>query len=61
MAVDRLVPSHDAEDLIALTCDIGDEVLDPIVEAHEKAEACPEGVFAQLGAAGLVIARGLTS
>jgi alkylation response protein AidB-like acyl-CoA dehydrogenase len=29
-------------------------VLDPIVDAHEKAESYPEGVFAQLGAAGLL-------
>jgi alkylation response protein AidB-like acyl-CoA dehydrogenase len=54
MAVDRLLPSQDAEDLIALTRDIADKVLDPIVDAHEKAETYPEGVFAQLGAAGLL-------
>ncbi len=38
MAVDRLLPSQEAEDLIALTRDIADKVLDPIVDAHEKAE-----------------------
>ncbi|GAC1646179.1 MAG: acyl-CoA dehydrogenase family protein [Mycobacterium sp.] len=54
MAVDRLMPSQDAHDLIALTRDIADKVLDPIVDAHEKAEVYPEGVFAQLGAAGLL-------
>jgi alkylation response protein AidB-like acyl-CoA dehydrogenase len=54
MAVDRLLPSQDAEDLVALTRDIADKVLDPIVDAHEKAETYPEGVFAQLGAAGLL-------
>jgi alkylation response protein AidB-like acyl-CoA dehydrogenase len=54
MAVDRLLPSQDAEDLIALTRDIADKVLDPIVDAHEKAETYPEGVFAQLGATGLL-------
>ncbi len=54
MAVDRLLPSQDAEDLIALTRDICDKVLDPVVDAHEKAETYPEGVFAQLGAAGLL-------
>ena len=54
MAVDRLLPSQDAEDLITLTRDIADKVLDPIVDAHEKAETYPEGVFAQLGAAGLL-------
>jgi len=54
MAVDRLLPSQEAEDLIDLTRDIADKVLDPIVDAHEKAETYPEGVFAQLGAAGLL-------
>src|ERR1700676_5341101 len=54
MAVDRLLPSQEAEDLIALTRDIADKVLTPIVDAHEKAETYPDGVFAQLGAAGLL-------
>jgi len=54
MGVDRLLPSQEAEDLIALTRDIADKVLDPIVDAHEKAETYPDGVFAQLGAAGLL-------
>jgi alkylation response protein AidB-like acyl-CoA dehydrogenase len=54
MPVDRLLPSEDAVDLIALTRDIADKVLDPIVDAHEKAESYPEGVFGQLGAAGLL-------
>jgi len=48
------VAVQDAEDLIALTRDIADKVLDPIVDAHEKAETYPEGVFSQLGAAGLL-------
>src|SRR3954462_4572743 len=54
MTVDRLLPSDDAADLIALTRDICDKVLDPIVDAHEKSETYPEGVFAQLGVAGLL-------
>ncbi|OBK76419.1 acyl-CoA dehydrogenase family protein [Mycobacterium sp. 1164985.4] len=54
MAVDRLLPTPDAEDLIALTREIADKVLDPIVDDHEKAERYPEGVMAQLGAAGLL-------
>ena len=54
MPVDRLLPSDEAADLIALTRDIADKVLDPIVDAHEKAETYPDGVFAQLGAAGLL-------
>src|SRR5699024_5492249 len=51
---DRLLPSQEAADLIALTRDIADKVLDPIVDEHEKAETYPDGVFAQLGAAGLL-------
>ena len=54
MSVDRLMPSQEAEDLIALTRDIADKVLDPVVDAHEKAETYPEGVFGALGAAGLL-------
>lgn len=54
MAVDRLLPSVEAHELIALTRDIADKLLDPIVDAHEKAETYPDGVFAQLGAAGLL-------
>ncbi len=54
MAVDRLLPTQDAEDLIALTRDIAEKVLEPIVDAHEKAESYPAGVFAALGSAGLL-------
>jgi alkylation response protein AidB-like acyl-CoA dehydrogenase len=54
MPIDRILPSEDADDLIALTRDIADKLLDPIVDAHEKSETYPDGVFAQLGAAGLL-------
>ena len=54
MPVDRLLPSDEARALIALTRDIADKVLDPIVDEHEKTETYPDGVFAQLGAAGLL-------
>ncbi|WP_395309055.1 acyl-CoA dehydrogenase family protein [Mycobacterium sp. AMU20-3851] len=54
MPVDRLLPTPEAHELIELTRDIADKVLDPIVDKHEKAETYPEGVFAQLGAAGLL-------
>ncbi|HEX5145192.1 MAG TPA: acyl-CoA dehydrogenase family protein [Mycobacterium sp.] len=54
MPVDRLLPSDEAAELIALTRDICDKVLDPIVDEHEKSETYPDGVFAQLGAAGLL-------
>jgi len=54
MAVDRLLPTQEAADLITLARDVADKVLAPIVDGHEKAEMYPEGVFAQLGAAGLL-------
>lgn len=54
MTVDRLLPDEDAADLIGLTRDIADRVLSPIVDAHERAETYPVGVFAQLGQAGLL-------
>jgi alkylation response protein AidB-like acyl-CoA dehydrogenase len=54
MPVDRLLPDQDSADLIALTRDIGDKVLSPIVDEHERTETYPEGVFGQLGAAGLL-------
>ncbi|WP_067899777.1 acyl-CoA dehydrogenase family protein [Nocardia vaccinii] len=54
MAVDRLLPTAEAHDLIQLTRDIADKALAPIVDAHEKAETYPDGVFATLGAAGLL-------
>ncbi|MEU0497072.1 acyl-CoA dehydrogenase family protein [Mycobacterium sp. NPDC006124] len=54
MPVDRLLPSQDATELIALTRDVADKLLDPIVDEHERTETYPDGVFAQLGAAGLL-------
>lgn len=41
MPVDRLLPSDEARELIALTRDIADKVLDPIVDEHEKTETYP--------------------
>lgn len=54
MPVDRLLPTDDARDLIALTREIADKVLDPVVDTHEKDETYPDGVFPALGAAGLL-------
>ncbi len=54
MPVDRLLPTDDARDLIALTRDVADKVLDPIVDEYERDEKYPDGVMAQLGAAGLL-------
>jgi alkylation response protein AidB-like acyl-CoA dehydrogenase len=52
--VDRLLPTAEARDLIALTRDVADKVLDPIVDDHERREAYPDHVFATLGEAGLL-------
>ncbi|KQU56807.1 acyl-CoA dehydrogenase [Rhodococcus sp. Leaf278] len=54
MPVDRLLPTSEARDLIALTRDVADKVLDPIVDEHERRETYPDGVFATLGEAGLL-------
>lgn len=54
MPVDRLLPTDEARELIALTRDVADKVLDPIVDEHEKAETYPDGVFRTLGEAGLL-------
>ena len=54
MPVDRLLPSDEAAELIALTRDVADKILDPIVDEHERTETYPDGVFTQLGAAGLL-------
>ena len=54
MPVDRLLPTEEARDLIQLTRDVADKVLDPIVDEHEKNETYPDGVFGTLGDAGLL-------
>jgi alkylation response protein AidB-like acyl-CoA dehydrogenase len=54
MPVDRLLPTDDAAELIALTRDVADKVLEPIVDEHERTDTYPDAVFAHLGAAGLL-------
>ncbi|MFE7235828.1 acyl-CoA dehydrogenase family protein [Streptomyces sp. NPDC057596] len=54
MDVDRLLPTPEAADLIALTREIADKELAPRVEEHESTETYPEGLFATLGRAGLL-------
>ncbi|MEV1206747.1 acyl-CoA dehydrogenase family protein, partial [Microbispora rosea] len=54
MTVDRLLPGPDARDLIELTREIADKELARRVDEHERAETYPEGLFATLGAAGLL-------
>ncbi|WP_214404421.1 acyl-CoA dehydrogenase family protein [Pseudonocardia lacus] len=54
MSVDRLLPTQEAADLIALTRDLADKELAPRVDEHERAETYPDGLFAVLGRAGLL-------
>jgi alkylation response protein AidB-like acyl-CoA dehydrogenase len=54
MPVDRLLPTQEAEDLLDLTRDLADKELATRVEEHERAETYPQGLFATLGAAGLL-------
>ncbi|MGC0315964.1 acyl-CoA dehydrogenase family protein [Kitasatospora acidiphila] len=54
MAVDRMLPTQDAEDLIALVREIADRELATRVEEHESTETYPEGLFGILGQAGLL-------
>jgi alkylation response protein AidB-like acyl-CoA dehydrogenase len=53
-AVDRLLPTEEAEELLALVREIGDAELLPRVAADERAERFPRDVFATLGKAGLL-------
>ncbi|WP_328752647.1 acyl-CoA dehydrogenase family protein [Streptomyces sp. NBC_00285] len=54
MTVDRMLPTQEAEDLIALTRELAEKELGKRVEEHEVDEAYPEGLFAVLGRAGLL-------
>ena len=54
MTVDRLLPTDEAHELIALTRDIADKALAPIVDEYERSETYPAQAFATLGEAGLL-------
>ncbi|WP_067536947.1 acyl-CoA dehydrogenase family protein [Nocardia crassostreae] len=54
MPVDRLLPTTEARDLIELTRDIADKVLEPNVVEYEKQQRYPEEAFRALGQAGLL-------
>ncbi|WP_054815881.1 acyl-CoA dehydrogenase family protein [Nocardia arizonensis] len=54
MPVDRMLPTQESRDLIELTRDIADKVLEPRVVDCEKSETYPDGVLPALGAAGLL-------
>ena len=52
MPVDRLLPNEEARELIELTRDIADKVLDPIVDEHEKARPIPKACSPRSGRRG---------
>ncbi|WP_040807503.1 acyl-CoA dehydrogenase family protein [Nocardia concava] len=54
MPVDRLLPTTEARDLIELTRDIANKVLEPNVVEYEKQGRYPAEAFRALGAAGLL-------
>jgi alkylation response protein AidB-like acyl-CoA dehydrogenase len=54
VSVDRLLPSEEAQDLLALVREVADKELGPRVEEHERAESYPEGLFVTLGRLGLL-------
>lgn len=54
MVVKCQLPEQDSRDIIDLTCDIADKLLDPIVDHHEEHATYPHDVFQQLKAAGLL-------
>ncbi|QIS08846.1 acyl-CoA dehydrogenase [Nocardia arthritidis] len=54
MAVERMLPTQEARDLLELTRDIADKVLEPQVVECEKSATFPDDVFPALGAAGLL-------
>ncbi|MEV6174182.1 acyl-CoA dehydrogenase family protein [Streptomyces sp. NPDC051954] len=54
MAVDRMLPTQEAEDLIALTRELAEKELGKRVEEHEAEETYPEGLFDVLGRSGLL-------
>ncbi len=54
MAVDRLLPTEEAADLISLARDIAERELAPRVAEAEHSETFPAEVFKILGAAGLL-------
>ena len=54
MAVDRLLPSDEAYELLEMTRSVADKLLEPVAAEHERNHTYPEGLFAQLGEVGLL-------
>ncbi|MFC0105826.1 acyl-CoA dehydrogenase family protein [Kibdelosporangium aridum] len=54
MTVDRMLPSREAEDLLALVREVADKELATRVDEHERTETYPSGLFSTLGDIGLL-------
>ena len=54
MTVDRMLPTEEARDLLELTRSVADRLLEPVAARHEREHSYPEGLFAELGATGLL-------
>lgn len=54
MASDRLLPNAEAAEFIEIVDEFASRTMDPIVDEYEREERYPEGLFAQLGATGLL-------
>ncbi|MFI5776929.1 acyl-CoA dehydrogenase family protein [Nocardia sp. NPDC051570] len=54
MPVERMLPTPEARDLIELTREIADKVLEPNVVEYERLQTYPAEAFRALGAAGLL-------
>jgi alkylation response protein AidB-like acyl-CoA dehydrogenase len=54
MTVDRLLPTEEARDLLALVRELAEEELRPRAAADERAERFPRDVFTTLGKAGIL-------
>jgi alkylation response protein AidB-like acyl-CoA dehydrogenase len=52
--VERLLPTEEARDLLALVVEIADKELGTRVDSHERSELYPEGLFGLLADAGLL-------
>ena len=54
MAVDRLLPTDEAYELLEMTREVADKLLEPVAAEHERNHTYPEGLFARLGEVGLL-------
>ncbi|HEY2831913.1 MAG TPA: acyl-CoA dehydrogenase family protein [Sporichthyaceae bacterium] len=54
MAVDRLLPTAEARDLLALAREVAEKELATRVDSYEAEEAYPDGLFSIMGEAGLL-------